>query len=292
MNDSLTWVGLGIFAYGVAATIIGELLSRLGYLKAKGPMVSLSSRRLLPVFDRLASVERGWRYWATAGVIFSFVVMSGIVVAVSGIAVQTLRGASLAGVSAIVSNSVLAGMVGIRETPYWVGVGAVVALVVHEAGHVVLCRVEEIPVSSVGVWLFGLIPIGGFVKMDAEARQRAPRSHQLRIFASGVASNVTVSAVAFCLLWFLTGRLSVVPDGNGLAALSFWVAWTNLALAAFNSLPSLPLDGGRLLRTGSEAVATRTPARYQRGVATSIALGVWGIFMGSIAVTTVGLLVR
>ncbi|WP_411964708.1 site-2 protease family protein [Haloferax sp. YSMS24] len=60
------------------------------------------------------------------------------------------------------------------------------------------------------------------------------------------------------------------------ANLLFWTAWINLQLGLFNCIPGYPLDGGRILRTGTEAIVSRLPVDDRhtvvRTITTSIGL--------------------
>ncbi|KAB1187324.1 MULTISPECIES: site-2 protease family protein [Haloferax] len=61
-----------------------------------------------------------------------------------------------------------------------------------------------------------------------------------------------------------------------LANVLFWTAWINLQLGLFNCIPGYPLDGGRILRTGAEAIVSRLPVDDRhtlvRTITTSIGL--------------------
>jgi CBS domain-containing protein len=72
---------------------------------------------------------------------------------------------------------------------------------------------------------------------------------------------------------------------NGVDGVAAWLGWTNLMLLAFNLLPALPLDGGRVLRSllwlrrGDFASATRTAATVARGLAYAMIAGGVALFV-------------
>lgn len=118
----------------------------------------------------------------------------------------------------------------------WFGGIAGVALVLlvfgsvllHELGHAVVARKLGVQVSGIEMSFFG-----GAAKMV-----QLPRSatHELLIAAAGPAVSLVLGGVGLGL-----GALS----GSALFA---WLGWTNLIIAAFNLIPALPMDGGRILR--------------------------------------------
>lgn len=57
-------------------------------------------------------------------------------------------------------------------------------LVVHEFGHAILCRVEQIAVKSMGV-LFLIIPIGAFVEPDEEEVKKRNPGHECGCMVQG-----------------------------------------------------------------------------------------------------------
>ncbi|NEU55565.1 site-2 protease family protein [Halorussus sp. MSC15.2] len=179
----------------------------------------------------------------------------------------------------------------VRQTPHLVAFGFLVALVVHELGHAVLCRVEGIDIASSGVWLLGPIPVGGFVEIDAENRQNSGYPARLRILAVGVAINLVVGVSSLVALWLIRGALLSASSGETVVTALFWVGSVNLALGLFNCLPSIPLDGGHLIRTGTEALAVRMPRRFGGKTATGVAMGIWLLFMGSLLGTLVRIVI-
>lgn len=73
-----------------------------------------------------------------------------------------------------------------------------VTLVVHEFGHGILARVENIKVKFIGV-LFLVIPIGAFVEPDEEEFERAEKVSKIRMLGAGITNNMVVGIVCFIL---------------------------------------------------------------------------------------------
>ncbi|MCA1557296.1 MAG: site-2 protease family protein [Acidobacteria bacterium] len=112
----------------------------------------------------------------------------------------------------------------------------IVALVIHELGHLIAARACSVPVMEFGLgWgpkIFGfrageieyrlhLLPVGAYVRLDIEELQRRPLSQQTLVLLAGVIVNLVAAAMA----------------GAGKFAL------INLILAATNLLPIYQQDG-------------------------------------------------
>ncbi len=90
--------------------------------------------------------------------------------------------------------------------------GLLVGLVVHEGGHGLLCRVEDIDINSMGVVMLAVLPIGAFVEPDQESSKDASRGGQTRMFAAGVTNNFAITILVFALLFGpIAGAIAVAP---------------------------------------------------------------------------------
>jgi Zn-dependent protease/CBS domain-containing protein len=159
-----------------------------------------------------------------------------------------------------------------------------VSLLLHELGHAFEARREGMEIEGITLWLFG--GVAKFKGMFPSA------GAEFRIAVAGPLVSLVLGLV------FLGVALAVGSPGevDGVAA---WLGYINLTLLAFNLLPALPLDGGRVLRSAlwqardDFAWATRVAAAIGRamgylfiggGIALLIFLdafsGVWFAFIG------------
>lgn len=143
------------------------------------------------------------------------------------------------------------------------------SLVAHELAHSYLAQRQGVRIASVRLFIFG-----GVARMDREPRSS---DEEWRLAAAGPACSLALAAF-FAAVGVWVGLLGLAPS---LAAMSGWLAQMNLALAVFNLLPGLPLDGGRLLRaavwrwSGDLVRATRVASLG--GKAMGYALVIWGL---------------
>ena len=102
------------------------------------------------------------------------------------------------------------------------------SVLLHELGHAVVARKLDVHVSGIELSFFG-----GAAKMVQMPRTA---NHELLIAAAGPAVSLLLGGIGLAL-----GAVT----NNWLFA---WLGWTNLIIAAFNMIPALPMDGGRILR--------------------------------------------
>ena len=109
-----------------------------------------------------------------------------------------------------------------------------VSLLLHELGHALQARREGVEIEGINLWLFGGVAQfkTGFQTAGAE----------FRIAIAGPLVSLVIG-----LLCVLVAALAGLP--NAIDGVVAWLGFTNLILLAFNLLPALPLDGGRVLRS-------------------------------------------
>lgn len=146
------------------------------------------------------------------------------------------------------------------------------SIVVHELGHALVSLDRDVPVSAITLFL-----LGGVTESTREPSR--PRD-ELAIVGAGPFASLALAS-AFGLLH------SIAPGQAPYGVVTGYLAWTNLALAVGNSLPALPLDGGRLLRGGlwAAGIAKQRAARWSANAGLGIAAvlvvtGVYGLAGG------------
>ena len=147
---------------------------------------------------------------------------------------------------------------GLEATPivYWglalLGtMGLFASLIVHEVCHSLVARRMGMPVAGITLFIFG-----GVSQLEDEPPTAAS---EFLMAVVGPISSVLIAVLAFVAL--LVGKR--MGWSFGLLLVFRYLAFVNFVLAAFNSLPAFPLDGGRVLRsivwgiTGDLGVATQ-----------------------------------
>ena len=148
------------------------------------------------------------------------------------------------------------------------------SLLLHELGHALQARREGIEIEGINLWLFGGVAQfkGWFPGAGAE----------FRVAIAGPLVSLVLGVL-------FVGLAAIAGLPNALDGVAAWLGYTNLILLAFNLIPALPLDGGRVLHAalwharGDLAWATRLAATAGRGFGfLFIALGLGMlIFQGS-----------
>jgi len=118
-------------------------------------------------------------------------------------------------------------------------------VVLHELGHALVAQRFGVIVREIV-----LLPIGGVARLLSEPKRP---HHELFIALAGPVVNLVLALGAFLALGGapltplpnLASEVLTTPSTRAVLLILFY---GNLSLAAFNMLPALPMDGGRVLR--------------------------------------------
>ena len=214
MVSTLVWVLSGVLLYTVVATALSARGLLPASVRVSGPITTLHTERGKTFLNWLASPKRFWRAWANVGVGITLVMMAGSFLAVIVSAAGVLNRPEATPIRQPQDALVIPGVnqfLPLSVAPEIV-LGLLIGLVVHEGGHGLLCRVEDIDIASMGLALFTLIPVGAFVEPDEESQERANRGAKTRMFAAGVTNNFAITVLGFVLLFGpVVGSIAVAP---------------------------------------------------------------------------------
>ncbi|WP_199441994.1 site-2 protease family protein [Umezawaea beigongshangensis] len=147
------------------------------------------------------------------------------------------------------------------------------SVLAHELGHCLVALRLGLPVRRLRLFLLGGV--------SEVVRTPGRPSHEGAVAVAGPAVSVVLALI------FSAGAVAL-PPGNVVWLLVAQTAAANTAVAVFNLLPGLPLDGGRILRAGVWAItgtrATGTRAAVFGGWVVAGLLLVWalvGVVQGS-----------
>ena len=162
------------------------------------------------------------------------------------------------------------------------------SVLLHELAHCVVAQRDGVVVDDIL-----LLPIGGVSQMREIPKDPG---EELGIAIAGPLTSLAL-AVGFGLVALLVGARLWPPTllaGSWLARL----AWLNLLLGAFNLLPALPMDGGRVLRAGLAMHESRSAATHQAVkiarvlavamIAVGLAWDVWLLVIGVFVMVAAG----
>jgi len=213
--STLTWVLVGILLYTSAAMALNAKGLLPSSFKVSGPIVTIHTKRGREFLEWLATPKRLWRAWGNFGVGIALVIMVGAFLTVLLSAISTFTQPQATGLIRPQDALVIPG---VNQFLPWeaaidILIGLLVGLVVHEGGHGLLCRVEDIEIESMGIAFLAFIPMGAFVQPDEESQMATDRGGKTRMFAAGVTNNFLVTAISFVLLFALVGSLITVVPG-------------------------------------------------------------------------------
>jgi membrane-associated protease RseP (regulator of RpoE activity) len=214
--STLYWILAGVLAYTMAILALEQRGLLPESVSVSGPLLTVHTKRGRAFLTWLAGPKRFWRALANVGVGVAVVVMVGTFVMLLAQSARIIQSPPTETVLQSPRNVLV--IPGVNDfLPLSVApeivLGLLIGMVVHEGGHGLLCRVEDIEIESMGVALVALLPVGAFVEPDEESVNAAERGPRTRMYAAGVLNNFIVTAIAFALLFGPVVGAIAVTDG-------------------------------------------------------------------------------
>ena len=156
------------------------------------------------------------------------------------------------------------------------GVGFILTVflcvVLHEFGHALAARRYGIKTRDII-----LLPIGGVARLE-----KLPTNplQELWVALAGPAVNVVIATIIFAWLLLTASFESFTAEPATAGIFLERLLIVNLFMVAFNMIPALPMDGGRVLRA---VLALRTEHRRATQIAASIGQGI-AVFFGVVGI--------
>lgn len=171
----------------------------------------------------------------------------------------------------------LAAQLGLFGLP--VGVLLFTSVALHELGHSVVAQRYGIPIREISLHL-----LGGTALMEAQPKR--PKE-EILIALAGPAVSFALAAASGVLAAVLGAHLM----GTALVDLLAYGAALNLVMGAFNLIPALPMDGGRVFRAALQSRlgpfrATQWAVRVSRVFAAIFVMV--GLYQGMVTLTLIG----
>ena len=208
----------GIYYYLIAFAVIWILvaifhnkLSDYG-VELSFPTIMWKTQRLRGLISRISNFSPTfWRWYMNVGVVVAY----GAMIFITWTLVSTLPTVfETPAVSIVIPGVEMPGSS--IYIPFFYGLIALATvLIVHEFSHGIQAVGEKIPIKSIGLLLFIILP-GAFVEPDEEELKKAKRTSRLRVYAAGSVANITLALIAILLLSLVSTGIPHYFDEDGI----------------------------------------------------------------------------
>ncbi|MCX6685026.1 MAG: site-2 protease family protein [Methanoregula sp.] len=209
--DWLLILVLLVAAYTAIAFVIHRNKLWEEHIVFYGPIMAIKTNRI-GFFDKFAAYRTFFRLYGTAGVI-AVIIISVFITVMLFISVRytLLVQPEPTGIYKPQNILLLPGINEYVPSTLAVWLAFIITIGIHEFGHAILCRVENIKVKTMGA-LIAVIPIGFFVEPDEEELDKTKGMAKVRMFGAGITNNLVVGFSCFVLLVLCMGL--VIPIGQ------------------------------------------------------------------------------
>ncbi|OPY37639.1 MAG: zinc metallopeptidase RseP [Methanoregula sp. PtaU1.Bin051] len=202
--DWIAIVILFILTYACISVIIYSKKIFSDHIVFYGPIMAIRTFRV-SFFDRFAALRTFLRLYGTFGVCMVVVVSVFItVMLIFSVRYTLIVQPEPTGIYKPQNILLLPGINEYVPSTLAVWLAFIITIAVHEFGHGILCRIENITVKGMGI-LLAVIPIGFFVEPDEDELEKTKGMPKARMFGAGITNNLVVGLACFVILILLVG---------------------------------------------------------------------------------------
>ena len=199
---AVIWILVGIFH---------EKLANHG-VELNFPVIMWKTQKLRGLISRISNFSPAfWRWYMNVGIVVAF----GAMTFITWTLLSTLPSVfETPAVSIVIPGVDIPGSQ--IYVPFLYGLIALATvLVVHEFSHGIQSVGEKIPIKSIGLLLFAIIP-GAFVEPDEDKLKEAKRTSKLRVYAAGSVANMSLALIAIILVSLCSSAIPMYFEENGI----------------------------------------------------------------------------
>lgn len=236
--NALWYYAIGFIVVWIIAFI---LKGRYENISVEGFILMLKTDKLERLIDRIASLSpRFWKYYINIsiplGIFFMILMLVSLFISLQMMFKTPTVSLILPGVDIPGSPIYI---------PFATGLLALATvLIIHEGGHGVLARAENVPIDSVGLLLFAIIP-GAFVEPNQEELDKINGFSRLRVYFAGPMFNMGLCLVALIITLLLSGAMAGMYVSDGIeidsvvpASPSDGVLKSGMVIRSINNVPT------------------------------------------------------
>lgn len=192
----------GIYYYLIAFVLIWilvaifrEKLSNHG-VELNFPVIMWKTQRLRGLISKISNFSPTfWKWYMNVGIVVAF----GAMIFITYTVISSIPSAfETPSVSIMIPGVDVPGSS--IYVPFIYGLlGLASVVLIHEFSHGILSIREKIPIKSIGLLLFFILP-GAFVEPDEESLLKSKKSSRLRVYAAGSVANISLAIIAILLV--------------------------------------------------------------------------------------------
>nr|WP_231833706.1 site-2 protease family protein [Pyrococcus horikoshii] len=191
---TLTYAILGILIFWALISILGTSM-RSESLEIAPFQIIWRTKKFINFIDRIGrKYQRFWKIYGDLGIITGF---GGMIFVLYYFAKQAYN--IIRPIKPVTMPSVQLVIPGVTIPLVYGLIALAILVIVHELSHGFVARSEDIPLKSVGLLLFIIIP-GAFVEPDEDQLKKAPLRSRLRVFGAGSFANFVVALISLLLV--------------------------------------------------------------------------------------------